>query len=381
MQEKIPHIVVISYNRTDALKRLLRSLNEAQYDHPVKLYISVDGGGAPSTLSTSQAFEWSHGEKEVIAHKENLGLKAHVLTCGDLTERGHPIIMLEDDLVVSHNFYATSLAMVSAIAKDDIAQISLYSPTLNEFAKNDQFLTLDDPHPAYLMKTASSWGQIWTPQMWTNFKKWLNDATEDQLKLSHADLPDAVNKWPKSSWKKEFNAFLVAKNNFVLYPRKSYTTNLGNLGTNHKNETNPYHVPLAAETIPVFEFTGLRKYDQYMELIPTSEEVQQLGLEEGTEVRLDTFGIQKVNQFDSLYFLSTRGSKQALKSFDASLLPYFLNVKLNRQGTGIVLSRGKDLHPAPKYNQDILDRIKTYPIVYILRALCEKVWFKLRKAL
>ena len=45
------------------------------------------------------------GIKKIIKHSKNLGLRAHVITCGDLVNIYDNIIVLEDDLFVSPYFY------------------------------------------------------------------------------------------------------------------------------------------------------------------------------------------------------------------------------------------------------------------------------------
>src|SRR5574344_1345043 len=95
-------IVVVAYNRLESLKRILASLSRGEYPRePVELIISIDRGDNQEVLQYADAFPWPHGEKRVIYRPENLGLKRHILTCGDLTQDHDGIILLEDDLVVS----------------------------------------------------------------------------------------------------------------------------------------------------------------------------------------------------------------------------------------------------------------------------------------
>ena len=102
-----PAIVIIAYNRLDALKRLLVSVEAAVYPEgePVPLVISIDRSDSDAVVKTAEDFGYTHGEKIIIARKERLGLREHVLTCGDLTEKYGSIIVLEDDLFVSPMFY------------------------------------------------------------------------------------------------------------------------------------------------------------------------------------------------------------------------------------------------------------------------------------
>ena len=94
-----PAIVVVTYNRPDSLMRLLGSLTKARYPVGVPLIISIDGGDnrEKQVVKIAEEFPWPHGKKEVICHEKNLGLRKHILSCGDLTERYDSVIVLEDD--------------------------------------------------------------------------------------------------------------------------------------------------------------------------------------------------------------------------------------------------------------------------------------------
>ena len=100
-------IVVVAYNRPDSLNRLLDSLTKVNYEgHNVPLIISIDYSGKDDVYLAAEAFEWKFGEKKIIRHPENLGLKKHVLSCGDLVKDYDAVIILEDDLLVSPGMYA-----------------------------------------------------------------------------------------------------------------------------------------------------------------------------------------------------------------------------------------------------------------------------------
>ena len=102
-----PAIVVVAYNRDKALKRLLNSLESADYSgfSDITLVISIDKSDSTEVIETAEAFSWEQGEKRVITHPERLGLKKHILGLGDLTAEFGSIIMLEDDLFVSPLLY------------------------------------------------------------------------------------------------------------------------------------------------------------------------------------------------------------------------------------------------------------------------------------
>ena len=124
-----PAIVVVAFNRPDSLKRLLGSLKKGHYPDDIKLIISIDHSPDNSpVVDCANDFEWNAGEKEIIIHPENLGLRRHILSCGDLSYKYGSVIILEDDLFVSPFFYQYSLDALDFYKdKDDIAGIGLFN--------------------------------------------------------------------------------------------------------------------------------------------------------------------------------------------------------------------------------------------------------------
>ena len=103
-----PPIVVVGFNRPVSLKRILASLNQAYYpEHTtIKLIISIDKSDTnKEVLAIAENFEWKFGEKTVNYQKENLGLRKHIIQCGNYSLKYESVIILEDDLFVSPNFY------------------------------------------------------------------------------------------------------------------------------------------------------------------------------------------------------------------------------------------------------------------------------------
>ena len=99
-------LVVVGYNRPKSMRRILDSLNRAQYDYTeIPLVISIDNSGDDSVRKEAESFQWKHGEKRLICHKERMGLRKHIISCGDLTEEYGAVMILEDDLYVSPDYY------------------------------------------------------------------------------------------------------------------------------------------------------------------------------------------------------------------------------------------------------------------------------------
>lgn len=274
MSKKIP-IVVVAYNRAKSLYRLLTSLNAAEYlVDDIPLIISIDRGEHnQDVLEVANEFVWKHGEKTVVYQKENLKLRKHILKCGDYALEYGNVIILEDDLFVSKYFYQyAESALAFSDLHDRIGGVSLYNHRFNVEA-SEPFEAIDDGYDNWYFQFASSWGEAWTEKQWRCFKEWYVQTPNVD---NRNDVPEYVRGWPKSSWLKYFIAYLVEKDKYFIYPKKSLTTNFGEAGT-HVNMSNTTHqVPLQNSPIR-YRFSTLEEsssiYDAYFESVSVSNKV------------------------------------------------------------------------------------------------------------
>lgn len=261
-------IVVVTYNRPISLKRLLDSLKASYYDDmSVRLIISIDNSGNTEVANISNEFIWPYGEKEVIIHSERLGLKKHILQCGDYSVKYGAVIVLEDDMFVSPYFYKYAIAATNNYESDErIAGISLYSHHWN-MSTYRPFIPAEDGNDAYFLQFAQSWGQLWTSKMWLGFKKWYE---QNNGVITYEEvLPNHIVDWPESSWLKYYMKYIIKTNKYFVYPRISLTTNFGDLGQHATVASTNYQVPLLYGNKDVFKFPSLDgeniKYDAFFE--------------------------------------------------------------------------------------------------------------------
>ena len=331
-KEKIA-IVVVGYNRIDSLRRLLASLQNAHYDgDDVPLYISIDASGNNELYNYVKTVEWTFGAKYVNIQQERLGLKRHIYQCGDLTSFFKAIVLLEDDLYVSPFFFKY---VKEAIAKygdnPRIAEISLYR---NEY---NGYVGLPLTHQqtgsdTYLMQDVSTWGQIWTKEMWHGFKRWLNEHDEDYYQ--QVDMPDTIKGW-KKAWSKYYNAYVVDTHKFVLYPSISLTTNLSDAGVHGGTNNSVVQVNLldGPKDYRMDDFDYLVKYDIYY----NNEEIYNWLNLPREEVCIDLYGFHNRVHHER-YILSTLKLPYAIvDQFALNLRPVELNIKYKIKGDGIYL--------------------------------------------
>jgi len=376
MNEHNPAIVVAAYNRPESLSRLLTSLSNAYYEHKTRLIISIDKSTDNRVIKLAEQFEWHHGKKTTITHDVNLGLREHIIRCGDLTSQYGSIILLEDDLFVSPYFYKYAASALNYYNNDNnIAGISLYDHKVNYIA-NMPFISLKDDSDVYFLQLASSWGQAWTKAHWDSFKDWYNK----NQSINHFDMvPSQVKKWPESSWLKYFIAYMVTTSKYFVYPNTSLSTNFCAPGGQHiKNASNLQQTPLLSQDID-FKFKNLSEsvavYDAFFEILPEKLNLlAQPSLPANFDI--DLYGKKDLACLTSNYILTTRQCRNNTKSFGLNLKPIELNVIMNNPGNDIYLARKDDLLSGRKHKRN--NEYKKFLYFYAYEHYKKMIYFAIR---
>lgn len=337
-----PAIVIAAYNRPHCLKRLLVSVAKGIYpNRAITLVISIDKSDNEKVMALATDFEWAFGEKKIFQHKVHLGLKAHILSCGDLSEKYAAIILLEDDLMVSPYFYQYALAALSFFKNDaQIAGISLYHYQIAESCFYP-FLPIEDGADNYFIQIAASWGQAWTAQQWQGFRQWY---ARNPLIQPTDKLPTYIHKWTDYSWKKRFVKYLLATNKYFIFPRTALSTNFGDQGTSPA-ATGLFQVPLQ-RVEKRYHFKKLADshavYDIYFEIMPHA--LKKLAPHLTTsDFEVDLYDTKDPAFLKKQYVLTTRPAQKAIQTFAWQMLPNVANIIKNIEGSGINLLKTSDL--------------------------------------
>lgn len=338
-------IVVAAYNRPDSLKRLLCSLNNAEYDRRVRLYISIDGGGPDEVRKVADDFEWKFGDKKVIIHQNNIGLRQHILSCGNISQQHDGVIVLEDDLFVSPVFYYYAVQAFEYYQDDDtISGISLYSHQYNETAK-EKFSPLKDDSDVYFLQLASSWGQCWSRKQWKDFSEWY-ERNSNLVFGYELNLPSDVFRWPSTSWKKYFIKYNIEKSKFFVYPYNSLTTNFCEVGQHYKAQTDLLQVSLQFGK-KKFSFSSaqvsLIKYDAHCEILSSTLKVLNDNLSR-YDFDVDLYGSKMIESLDekNSYILTRKKTYQHRISFGKFMVPHEVNIITDAEGIEFVLALKSD---------------------------------------
>lgn len=352
-------IVIAAYNRPVSLQRLLDSVERANYTgyERIQLIISIDHSGSAECKEIADAFVWKHGHKTVVHHSMNLGLKKHILFCGDYTKQHDAVIVLEDDLFVSPLFYNyAQQAYVFYKGDKRIAGVALYHNTFNEIAYCP-FEPLHDGYDNYLMQVPCSWGQLWNKEQWAAFISYSNEAKEEQFEL----LPATVQAWPTtSSWKKVFYSYLLQTGKYFVYPRIGLSTNFGDAGWHLKSNQTAFQTPLLLSR-KVFQFScpdeSLSIYDGFFEL---DGSIYNKLVDAGKEVSFDLNGTKPLPSIKSKYLFSSKKCRKPIQQFAVACYPYENNILLNVSGQHkeeVVFSLGKtaDFSEQEQFNRLPID--------------------------
>ena len=260
----------------------------------------------------------------MIYRQENLGLKRHILTCGDLTQDHDGIILLEDDLVVSPDFYRYAQECCAFVqGQDRIAGVALYNHRLSQLTEK-VFEPLEDGFDNWYFRYACSWGQMWTKEQWALFKAWFM-AHSDYDFAASAKIPEHIKDWGKHSWLKYHIAFCIETDRFFLYPRVARTTCFSDAGVNFSESENTFQVPLmAAGRTGALRLSHLEEskavYDQWMENLFLSRFL-------GKDACIDLYGAK--TDFEGKNYLLTTSAVEGGKvicSFGREMRPQEWNV-------------------------------------------------------
>ena len=333
-----PGVGVVAYNRSKSLRRLLYSLEKAKYSSNVKLIISIDRGGSSDVIRTAKDFEWQYGEKEIISQQKHLGLRKHILQCGDLSQEYEGIVLLEDDLLVSPIFYEYSTRALRYYQNEDrVAGISLYAPLINMFTKLP-FIPIIDHSDIYFLQIPASWGEAWSHNQWLEFKNWLKqDKNNEKLKER---LPKAVSRWPDSSWAKLFWMYMEKTRKYFVYPRDSLTTQFSEIGVHTPQTTRMYQVPLQlfAGDIRFNSFKDSNVvYDSFYEILPDRLNRLSDQFREYDSFTFDLNGTKELTQINTRLVVTSKKCRNWIKSYGKDLKPLEMNIIEGIEGTDLFL--------------------------------------------
>lgn len=351
-------LVVVGYNRPDSIRRILKSLAEAQYDYEnIQLVVSIDHSGNEEVVQVAEDFEWKYGPKRVWYRPERLGLRKHIISCGDLTEEYGAVMILEDDLLVSPDFYNYAMQALEKYGEH---------PKIAGIGLNSRKELLESPYPfyplhrgddVYFQQFATSWGQVWNRRMWSDFKVWYE---AHQELPQNPEVPLTILRYPETSWAKFYQSYVVAEQKFYVFSYESLTTNFGDAGEHFNHSSSAFQSVLfyGKKEYRMPEFEDGVKYDIYGEPLGMG---QYLGIPE-EELTCDFWGRKQEASYRKYLLTCCRRPFKAVRQFSMCMKPMELNVMKEIPGKELTLYDTTEADPA--FKPDKQDRIRLFEYGY-----------------
>lgn len=345
-----PAVVAVGYDRPDSLKRLLNSVGNAFYSsNDIKLIISIDKSlNEKDVLKVANEFKWDYGEKIIRTFKNRQGLRRHIIQCGDYTEQYEAVIILEDDLIVSPNYYLyTQKALGFYKDEDKVTGIALYSHEWNGFIRKN-FSPIVDRYDTYLGQFSITWGQTWTKKWWKNFKEFylINENNLDDT----LDMPDQIRTWSDQSWGKYFVYYIIQRDLYYVIPRTSLSTNCSEIGQHNTHTNNYFQVKLLYDKKEEYLFAPVKyaqKYDIFCENMKLEELFSDNIRMHG--ITVDLFGYNR-NMNEKRYLLSTSSRPfKVVTSYGLQMRPIEMNIIFKISGNDIYLYDTRIASKPPKH--------------------------------
>ena len=337
-------IVTVGYNRINSMWRLLESLLKGDYSRykGVPLIISIDCSGDEKLYQYVRDFNWPFGEKVVRIQEKRLGLKNHILSCGDLTKFFKGIILLEDDIYVTPNFYNYTVQAIDYYENEPkIASISLYNDEMNGFCWLP-FSLLHKDSDVYTFQGVFSWGECWTERMWNDFREW-NSKTK--IDWDSVDMPPQIKTWDRA-WSKFFHAYMVLNDLYSLCPYVSLTTNFSDAGE-HGGDNNTIVQVNLQYGYKEYNFKPFKELVHYDSFSNNKDLAETLNIPID-DLCIDLFGVRD-NTKNKRYYLSVQQLPyKVVKSYGLFLRPQELNVMYDVSGSDIFLYDTSEKFPKPK---------------------------------
>lgn len=376
-------IVVVAYNRPKSTHRLLLSLINSMYDtqDTIDLIVSIDYGPLQHKVESAvNSIIWQNGSYKVITHKQNLGLRNHVLLCGEYTKSYDFVIILEDDLTVSNSFYFFAREAIQKYGNDAIvAGISLYKHNIN-IPTLRPFIPLRNGTDAFFFQYAQSWGQCYNSRMWNEFIVFYTEMMTDNQDINSFPIPKYIKSWSSKSWLKYFMAYIVVESKYFVYPYVSLTTNHTEIGVHNSISSSDFHVELERDKV-IYTFPNLiesPKYDVYFEIENLSS-TYLASRYPNRKIVFDLYGTKET--YDGDILITSRYLRyQVLDRISLNIRPHEANLINPEYGNGInVYDLNEKSKYSGKFNPSLLMRYDLknqriwFLIVYVLSLILNRV--------
>lgn len=329
-------VVVVAYKRVDTLERLLRSIENGVYsERNIPLIISIDYCETNGdVIACAEAFRWDYGKKTVKLHERNLGLKKHILECGNYALEYGAVIILEDDLIVGPYYYEYVKAAHQFYGNDDrIAGVSLYSHEWNGYI-NKKFSPVKKSGDVYFGQFSCTWGESWNSRQWKRFRDWYDVCPDFG---NDGRMPWQIYGWGQS-WGKYFAKYIVDHGLYYVMPYKALSTTVGAAGVHALQKTldTQVSVNMGTEEYRFVPFEIGSHYDMFFENSDLPALLKEIVGSD--DICIDLYETEKRDLSRNRFILTTRKLNfKIVKQYALDLRPHDMNIIQDIYGNDIFL--------------------------------------------
>jgi hypothetical protein len=257
-------VLILAFNRPDFVMNRLIEL-ENQTIKPTKIIVSIDGpreSNREDNVNISKILGILESDSNahilVIRRENNLGCTNNViLSVNEVLEEFEYIIVIEDDVSISPNFYAQMVEAINFFLQnknnnlDNILTIGGFSPFYNNSTNLVSRYLLPE-NKWRKTKYFHSWGWATSRIFWSKFIRLDNELIDLDSLLSSSQHWNKLSMRKKMIWKKRFprswdyqvqgNLFLQDGFNLFPYYRIIHNEGLGDYRSTHTRQKKPWHI-------------------------------------------------------------------------------------------------------------------------------------------
>lgn len=244
-------VLLIGFNRPEFIKARVKELSYMPIE---KLYISLDGGSRENYYEMQEVLNWSKQILkdihflQVYQHEKNLGLVTHITsTITKLLKKHSHLIIVEDDVVLSTNFYINMVRgfnyQIETEKRGIVGGFSATNLSNFNYVKNKWRES----------KYSVIWGWGCSAEIWSEYnpslvenklekelersKTWSNLSTFQQQVWKGRFHKTILN--PDLTWDIQLQYLSFARDFINLYPISTLTRNAGYSDQRSTNTKNP----------------------------------------------------------------------------------------------------------------------------------------------
>lgn len=223
------NIRVLTYDRYDSFARLLTNLNNCNFENDeVNLEIFIDAinenlSHTEKMKNLANNFAWLHGNKTIYSNTVNQGLKAQWFHKFNWKV---PLVILEDDIILSNEFYSLSKSSIQFIKKNNLTnilgitfqqmEVILKNTNCDFFSPKSCVYNNVPENTNFFLPQFGTWGSLVFKDKWDELIDYYENERKNSFNNIYCIPGSIVNKWYNTS-ETYMQYFMFIKGYFMMY--------------------------------------------------------------------------------------------------------------------------------------------------------------------